>query len=313
MRELLRRLLGRPAIRTEAGRRPRRDSAVYALALRDGRPASGTLRRLSPDGDFTQPMISRCGARVAYWGVGHADDAPRIWISTLDSDPAPIRAAVHDGMQGHPYWHPDGVRLVHFASPATTWDASRQFSADRAPSRLCWLDTRTGEVSPLTDGSCTDERPAVTPDGRAVVFVSNRTGRMNLWRVDVDGTGLAQLTDGPGPDYRPCVSPDGRLLAYFTSTSDRSHQVRLRDLSTGEELPVGWTGRFAWSHGPFWCSEGRSLLVHALERGATAPALWRVELPGGDVQRLDTPGLSSASHGTMDAAERWLVCDSRQG
>jgi Tol biopolymer transport system component len=136
---------------------------------------------------------------------------------------------------------------------------------------------------------------------------------MNLWRVDVDGTGLAQLTDGPGPDYRPCVSPDGRLLAYFTSASDRSHQVRLRDLSTGEELPVGWTGRFAWSHGPFWCSEGRSLLVHALERGATAPALWRVELPGGDVQRLDTPGLSSASHGTIDAAERWLVCDSRQG
>jgi hypothetical protein len=52
--------------------------------------------------------------------------------------------------------------------------------------------------------------------------------------------------------------------------------------------------------------------VHALARGAAAPALWRVELSSGAVRRLDTPGLASASHGTLDAAERWLTCDSRQ-
>ena len=312
MQAWLRRLLGRPAAGTEAGRRPRRDSAVYALEMRDGHAVPGTLRRLSPAGDFTQPMISTCGTGVAYWGVGSGDDSPRIWVSGLDRDAVPVRAAVHAGMQGHPYWHPDGVRLVHFASRATAWDASRQFAVDRAPSQLCWLDTRTGEVSPLTDGPYTDERPAVTPDGRAVVFVSNRSGRLNLWRVDADGSGLAQLTDGPGPDYRPCVSPDGRLLAYFTSAPDSSHQVRLRELTSGKERPTDWTGRFAWSHGPYWFAHGRALLVHALARGATAPALWRVDLASGEVQRLDTPGLASASHGTLDAAGRWLVCDSRQ-
>jgi len=313
MRRLLRRLLGPSAPDATAGRRPRRDSAVYALELRDGRAVAGTLRRLSPEGDFTQPMVSPCGTRVAYWGVARGEVAPRIWISKLDADPAPIRVTAAAGMQGHPYWHPDGARLVHFASVASAWDPGQQFSTDRAPARLCWLDTSTGTAAPLTDGQYTDERPAVMPDGSAVVFVSNRSGRLNLWRVDSDGRGLTQLTNGAGPDYRPCVSPDGRQLAYFTSAADGSHQVRLLDPSTGKQLPSEWTERFTWSHGPFWFDNGSALLVHALERGATAPALWRVQLHTWQVHRLETPGLSSASHGTVDVAERWLVCDSRSG
>jgi hypothetical protein len=311
MQGWLRRLLGRPATDAEAARRPRRDSAVYALELHEGLVVPGTLRCLSPAGDFTQPMISACGTRVAYWGVGRDDDAPRIWISRVEGDPAPVRAASLGGMQGHPYWHPDGVRLVHFASAATAWDASRQFSTERAPSQLHWLDTRTGAASPLTEGPYTDERPAVTPDGRAVVFVSNRSGRLNLWRVDADGSGLTQLTDGPGPDYRPCVSPDGRLLAYFAPAVDGSHQVRILVLATGQPLQCRWSVRFAWSHGPYWCWTASTLLVHALERGASLPALWRLDVMTGEARRLDIPGLTSASHGSLDRAQRHLACDSR--
>jgi TolB protein len=312
MRRLLRRLLGPSAPDATAGRRPRRDSAVYALELRDGRAVAGTLRRLSPEGDFTQPMVSPNGTKVAYWGRGAGDDSLRIWVSSLDHEPAPVRLTGQEGMQGHPYWHPDGVRLVHFASRATSWDASRQFSPDRAPSQLWWLDTCTGAASQLTDGSYTDERPAVTPDGSGVVFVSNRSGRLNLWRVKEDGSGLTQLTEGTGPDYRPCISPDGQWLAYFSAASDGSHQVRVRSLADGRELDCSWTGRFRWSHGPFWCPDGRSLLVHARERGATSPALWIVDLESGSAERLDTPGVAGASHGTIDAAARWLVFDCRQ-
>ena len=311
MRQWLHRLLGFPAASRPTSRDLRRDSSVFALEMQARRALAGTLRRLSPPGDFSQPMVTRCGTRVAYWGTGRAHTVPAIWVSRLDGEPSARQVSRKKGMHGHPFWHPDGVRLVHFASQSTVWEPRRQFSPDRPPAQLWWLDTETGESRQLTEGLHVDERPAVAPDGRSVVFVSNRSGRMNLWRVNEDGTGLTQLTDGPGPDYRPCVSPDGQQLAYFTSTPGGSHQVRLRMLQTRQELACDWTERFAWSHGPFWCADGQSLLVHALERGGSTPALWLVHPASGDVRRLETPGLSSASHGTMDAGERWLVFDSR--
>jgi Tol biopolymer transport system component len=309
MRRLLRTLLRRD--HAQSTRKARREGAVYVLDLEDGQGVPGSLRRVSPPGDFSQPMISPCGERLAYWGVGHAETAPRIWVSQLDGEPVTTAVTHEEGLQGHPFWHPDGARLVHLASGATHWHASRQFSPDRPPAHLRWLDTRTGASQPLTAGPWADERPAVAPDGRTVVFVSNRSGRLNLWRVDADGRGLEQLTDGAGPDYRPCVSPDGRTLAYFSPAPDGAHQVRLRSLVSGRELDCGWTRRFAWSHGPFWFGDGEKLLVHALDRGANAPALWLVELGTGGLRRIETPGLPSASHGTVDRARRRLACDSR--
>jgi len=309
MRQLLRTLLRHD--RAPSAARLRRDGAVYVLDLQDGRGRPGSLRRVSPPGDFSQPMITPCGNRVAYWGVGHTETAPRIWVSHLEGEATAAAVTRGAGLQGHPFWHPDSFRLVHFASSATQWEASRQFSPDRPPAHLHWLDTRTGASQPLTTGPWVDERPAVAPDGRTVVFVSNRSGRLNLWRVNADGSGLEQLTDGAGPDYRPCVSPNGRTLAYFSSTPEGAHQVRLRSLESGRELDCSWTRRFAWSHGPFWSGDGEALLVHAREHGALAPALWLARLATGELRRVEIPGLPSASHGTIDIAGHRLACDSR--
>jgi TolB protein len=292
--------------------RQRRDCAVYAVELADHCPVAGTLRRLSPPGDFAQPMISPDGTRVAYWGRGRADDRPRVWVSDFEGEATARCLSEGPGIQGHPFWHPDGVRLLHFHSAAAAWQPAKQFSPDRPPSQLWRLDTLTGIRRQITDGPFVDERPAVTPDGEVVVFVSNRSGRLNLWHVDEDGGGLAQFTDGPGPDYRPCVSPDGRRLAYFSNGPDGAHQVRVRTWPAGEAVDCAWTSRFAWSHGPFWCADGEFLLVHALERGARLPGLWIVHLAGGEVRRIEVPGLSSASHGSLDWHDRRLAFDSRE-
>jgi Tol biopolymer transport system component len=310
MRRVLSRLARLRGGRETVASQSNRDCSVYAIALRDRQAVPGTLRVLSPAGSFSQPMISRCGTRVAMWGTSEGADGSHIWVAAPDGSSAARRVTGDPGTQGHPYWHPDGRKLVHFASPSRQWEPRRQFAVDRPPSQLRWVDVDNGESTPLTQGLWTDERPAVAPDGRAVVFVSNRSGCLNLWIVDADGGGLSQLTQGPGPDYRPCVSPDGRLLAFFSAMAG-AHQVRLISLATGEEIACDWTQRFSWTHGPYWYPDGRSLLVHGLERGAARPALWQIGLPEGQVRRVATPGLASASHGTVDDAERWLVFDSR--
>lgn len=54
---------------------------------------------------------------------------------------------------------------------------------------------------------------AVSPDGRYLVFASNRLGAYNIWRADRDGSNLVQLTDGSGELYPRC-SPDGKWVVY---------------------------------------------------------------------------------------------------
>ena len=146
--------------------------------------------------------------------IGH-----HIWLARLgENQPRPVTQG--RSINGHPAWLPDGFGLVHFASrpdqPEPDWQPSAQFRPDRGPTALFRLDTRTGRSVQPTDGLWVDERPAVSADGAEIAFVSNRAGSLNIWRMAIDGSGIAQVTRGPGLDYRPALSPDGRSLAYFS-------------------------------------------------------------------------------------------------
>jgi Tol biopolymer transport system component len=71
----------------------------------------------------------------------------------------------------------------------------------------------------LTHGGA-NLHPAPSPDGRWVVFASDRDGRFHLWRVPVAGGEAERLTNGPGENY-PEVSPDGRFV-FYTSVPEHS-------------------------------------------------------------------------------------------
>ncbi len=65
----------------------------------------------------------------------------------------------------------------------------------------------------LTIDSGNNKRPSVSPDGRFVVFVSDRTGNDHVWRMDIDGGNPIQLTNGIG-EKNPQCSPDGSWVVY---------------------------------------------------------------------------------------------------
>src|SRR5713226_2993666 len=59
-----------------------------------------------------------------------------------------------------------------------------------------------------------DYSPASSPDGRLVVFSSNRTGSLNIWRMNAsDGGDLRQLTFSDG-NAHPTCSADGQWILY---------------------------------------------------------------------------------------------------
>jgi len=70
-----------------------------------------------------------------------------------------------------------------------------------------------------------------TPDGRRVIFTSDRAGARNLFWQAADGTGAVErLSESPNPQVPVDVSPDGRRLIFsetFSKTSDDLMQMTL--------------------------------------------------------------------------------------
>src|SRR5205807_1848793 len=66
----------------------------------------------------------------------------------------------------------------------------------------------------LTVNAGDNYTPAASPDGRFIVFTSNRTGSFNVWRMSAeDGSELKQLTFSDGNSYPSC-SADGQWVLY---------------------------------------------------------------------------------------------------
>jgi Tol biopolymer transport system component len=110
----------------------------------------------------------------------------------------------------------DGARLAFWAAP----DADKNF--DGGILYTVSVDGGTPEKlikddEPTSKGS--DADPAYSPDGAYLAFrrrVPTKVGpdQADVYRVNVDGTGLTQLTDGPTPEQNPAWSRDSRQIAY---------------------------------------------------------------------------------------------------
>ncbi len=99
-------------------------------------------------------------------------------------------------------WTPDGREIIYT-------------KANRHGIGNLWrLDPQTMEDVQITfDKSAAQVSIDVSPDGRSVVFGSNRAGRSHIWQIDLDGKNLRQITNGGG-EGDPAFSPDGKWLYY---------------------------------------------------------------------------------------------------
>jgi serine/threonine protein kinase/Tol biopolymer transport system component len=79
--------------------------------------------------------------------------------------------------------------------------------------------------------------PTVNPDGRYIVFVSDRNGRNQLWRMDIDGRNPRQLTDVEGVSERFSISPTDSAVFYPISAREGSTIWKMSiDGGTSEQI-----------------------------------------------------------------------------
>jgi Tol biopolymer transport system component len=125
-----------------------------------------------------------------------------IWLLDL-AEPEGARPITTGGRSSGPVWTPD--RKILYISAETRM-------------RNFWIMGPDGNESrSVTDNKegIRDDAPHVPPNGRYIVFRSDRTGSFHLWREDLDGNNPKQLSDATNEFVSGLdVSPDGKWIVY---------------------------------------------------------------------------------------------------
>jgi eukaryotic-like serine/threonine-protein kinase len=70
----------------------------------------------------------------------------------------------------------------------------------------------------ITRGNSSDRQPAYSPDGKTLLFTSNRSGNLDLWLTTSDGV-VRRVTDDASEDWDPGFTPDGKQIVWSSGRS----------------------------------------------------------------------------------------------
>jgi hypothetical protein len=146
-------------------------------------------------------------------------------VAALDPATGVRRVVVQAGRFagiGDPRVIPGTDRLVMTAASGGRWD-------------LWTADLATGETRRLTDDACVDRDPVPTPDGRFVLYATDRRGTFNVHARDLATGATYRVTNVVGGAFWPAPGPDGRALA-FSTWSGRGYDLAVMRLD-----PSSWT------------------------------------------------------------------------
>lgn len=230
------------------------------------------------------------------------------------------RALTHGpGLNDSPAWRPDG-REILFHSNRSGSQAIWSIAADgRTPprrlsgvgdngespavsrqDRLVYVNVRVQDINlwklPLNtprpapvsfaSSSRTDTAPQISPDGRQVVFQSDREGPLEIWVAGSDGSGAAAVTRfGSGHTGTPRWSPDGKTIAFDSSVTGR-FQVYTIAREGGEPRQVTKARTLAAI--PSWSGDGHWIYYTALETGREE--IWKTSPDGTQTVRITSNG-----------------------
>ncbi len=288
------------------------DGKTIAYVKRTQTGAQIVVRRMSGDGVETQItsvsgtpsdlVWSADGKNIAFtMNVPVDTTAEQRWAVTLPGRPAGAK------------WTEDPRIVDRFV-----WRADRTGFLEEEYRHIFVVPAAGGTARQLTSGDWDHNGPVWTPDGRSIVFTSNRVpGAEFMWReseiykVDVATKNITALTARRGPDSDPVVSPDGKLVAYtgYDVTDNTRVETRLYvmniDGTNRRELAPGLDrtpGNLIWApdgSGVYITvqSEGASNLVFAplrgtatqVTRGAHLLAVSDISAKGRALGTLSTP------------------------
>jgi Tol biopolymer transport system component/DNA-binding winged helix-turn-helix (wHTH) protein len=135
------------------------------------------------------------------------------------------------------------------------------------------------ERKQLTSEPSAEISPKLSADGRFLIFMSNRTGQMDVWRADANGTNAKQLTAN-GNVTDSIISPGGETVFYLVQDSETMIETLWR-VSINGENPVKLTNRATRS--PRISPDGKTIACYILNPETSVMALAVVSAETGEI------------------------------
>lgn len=183
-------------------------------------PASSGYRVLPHTRDSAQPRVSRDGRRVAFQSA-----LGNVWI--LDRESGSVGPFLTTGESSfNAVWSPDGGLVA--------------YSCLQGQQSELWVaGADGGDPRPVTHDVANDFQPLWHADGRHLLFISDRDGREDLYRLDI-ATGEVVRLHAEGA-INPAVSRDGRAVAFVVPSEQGHGWLRIHALEPDVTL-----GRLLW-------------------------------------------------------------------
>jgi Tol biopolymer transport system component len=173
------------------------------------RGATAALEQFTDSPGFDlDPAGSSDGARIAFASNREENAGFQIYVMNADGSNQARLAEIQPGDNSHPSWSADGEQLV-FQSKRDTNANLQDDNFD-----IYKMNSDGSNISILVADPADDTEPTWSPDGRRIAFLSERSGRDEVYLVDADGANLDQLSDLLVLKSGLSWSGDGRSLIF---------------------------------------------------------------------------------------------------
>ena len=171
----------------------------------------------------------------------------------------------------------------------------------------------------LTKNRHDDFSPSWSPDGKRIVFTSERDGNSEIYVMNADGSNPRRLTENGNFDQFPSWSPDGERIAFssrrdghFRNAFGITDEIYLMDTDGGNQQRL--TNNRGWDWFPSWSPDGERIAFASDRRGDFENfEIYVMDADGGNQRRLTENRHEDSSPSWSPDGERITFNSRRDG
>jgi Tol biopolymer transport system component len=208
-----------------------------------------------------QPVWSPDGDRIAFV-LSREEEGHNLDIYLMDEDGSNlVRLTDFDSIEVGPTWSPDGTKIAFTSSQDTYTDMTQGLVSIF---NIFVMSSDGSGVERLTDTEAKNLSPDWSPDGKNLVFQTDRDGDLEIYLMNADGSGQVNLTNDPSDDQSPSWSPNGKMIA-FASDRDGNEEIYLMNADGSNVTRL--TDDPGRNKRPAWSPDGRMIAFYSDRSG----------------------------------------------